>query len=153
MKIDSDEKLKNVCLVVGETEYDKEGEEVSRLIYELGSEVGLDRREVFYDATSLSLEDEDGGIMTAEQYRAHLKQKSIDTLIENTPIAAFEAEIEPKSSYIYREHYNIGDIVQVVDRFGQEARAYVSEFISTCDESGIYAYPTFKLIQKGVYEI
>ena len=156
--IDSNEKLKNVCLIVGESEYYKagqdgeEGEEITRLSYELGSEVGLERREIFTDATSLSLEDDEGGIMTAERYLAHLKQKGMDTLIDNTPIAAIEAEIEPKSSYVYGQDYFIGDIVQVIDRFGQEVRAYISEYISTCDENGSYAYPTFKLIQKGVYE-
>lgn len=150
--LDSDEKLKNVCLIVGESEYDEEGEEISRISYELGNEAGLERREIFTDATSLSLEDELGGIMTADRYRAHLKQKGMDTLIENTPIAAIAAEIEPRSSYVYGEDYHIGDIVQIIDRFGQESRAYISEYITSCDESGTNAYPTFKLIQKGVYE-
>lgn len=150
--IDSDEKLKNVALIVGEMELDENGEELSRLDYELGSVTGIDRREIFVDATSLSLEDEAGGIMTAERYRAHLKQKGIDALIENTPVAAFEAEIEPKVMYIYGEDYFVGDIVQIVDKYGTEARAYVSEYIMSCDESGIAAYPTFKIIQKGAYE-
>ena len=150
--IDSDQKLKNVALIVGETEYDENGEERTRIQYELGSEVGLDRREIFVDATSMGLEDELGGIMSADRYRAHLKQKGIDALIENTPVAALEAEIEPRVMYTYREDYFIGDIVQVVDKYGFEARAYVSEFISSCDLSGTAAYPTFKIIQKGAYE-
>ena len=150
--IDSDKTLKNVALIVGETEYDENGEEISRLHYELGSSVGLERREIFVDATSMTLEDEDGGTMTAERYRAHLKQKGIDALIENTPVAAFGAEIEPSIMYVYKKDYFIGDIVQIIDKYGVEARAYVSEYIRSCDLNGTAAYPTFKIIQKGAYE-
>jgi hypothetical protein len=150
--IDSDQKLKNVALVVGETEYDKEGEEISRLEYEEGSLTGIERREIFVDATNMGLNDEDGGTMTADQYRAQLKRKAIDALIENTPVAAFAAEIEPMVMYVYGEDYIVGDIVQVVDKYGTEARARVSEYIMTCDENGTAAYPTFKIIQKGAYE-
>lgn len=150
--IDSDKKLKNVALIVGETELDENGEEISRLDYELGSVTGIERREVFVDATSLSLDDESGGTMTSDQYRAHLKQKGIDALIENTPVAVFEAGIEPRVMYIYGEDYFVGDIVQITDKYGREARACISEYIRTCDNSGIAAYPTFKIIQKGAYE-
>jgi predicted nucleic-acid-binding protein len=150
--IDSDEKLKNVALIVGETELDEDGNEISRLDYELGDITGIERRETFVDATSLSLEDELGGIMTADRYRAHLKQRGIDALIDNTPVAAFSAEVEPNVMYVYGEDYFVGDIVQIVDKYGTEARAYISEYIRSCDESGIAAYPTFKIIQKGAYE-
>ena len=150
--LDSDENLKNVTLIVGESEYDEDGNEISRISHELGSASGMERREVFTDATSLSMDDEYGGVMTAEQYKAHLKQKGIDTLIENTTITAFEAEIDPNVMYKYGEDFFIGDIVQIVDEYGQEGRAYISEYIMSRDESGISTYPTFKIIQKGVYE-
>lgn len=150
--IDSDEKLKNVALVVGESEYNEDGEEISRLEYEEGSAVGLDRRETFVDSTSMGLEDETGGIMSADRYRAHLKQKGIDALIENTPVPAFAAEIEPNVMFTYGEDYFIGDIVQITDKYGTEARAYISEYMRSCSESGTAAYPTFKIIQKGAYE-
>ena len=150
--LDSDEKLKNVTLVVGESQYDENGNEVSRISYELGSAAGMERREVFTDATSLSLDDGDGGVMTADQYQAHLRQKGIDTLMEHTSLTALEAEINPDVLYVYREDYFIGDIVQIVDQYGQEARAYISEYVMSHDDSGSSAYPTFKIIQKGVYE-
>ena len=90
--------------------------------------------------------------MTAERYRAHLKQKGIDALIENTPVAAFEAEVDPNVMYVYKKDYFVGDIVQIVDKYGIEGRAYISEYVCSCDESGTAAYPTFMIIQKGAYE-
>lgn len=150
--IDSDEKLKNVALVVGETSYDEDGEEIDRIEYEEGSVTGLDRRETFVDSTSMGLEDEYGGVMSAKRYLAHLKQKGIDALIENTPVPAFAAEIEPNVMYTYGKDYFVGDIVQITDKYGTEARAYISEYMRSCSDSGINAYPTFKIIQKGAYE-
>lgn len=150
--IDSDEKLKNVALVVGESEYNADGEEIHRISYEEGGVVGLDRRETFVDSTSMGLEDEYGGIMSAARYQAHLRQKGIDALIENTPVPAFAAEVEPNVMFTYGEDYFVGDIVQITDKYGTEARAYISEYMRSCSDSGVNAYPTFKIIQKGAYE-
>lgn len=150
--IDSDAALKNVTLVVGESEYDEDGNEVSRIQHILGAATGLERREVFTDALSLSRDDGYGGKLSYEQYDAHLKQKGIDTLIDNTTITAFEGEVDPTRMFVYGEDYFIGDIVQLANEYGQEGTAYISEFIISSDQNGVSTYPTFKSIQKGVYE-
>jgi hypothetical protein len=113
---------------------------------------GLDRREAYTDATSTSMEDEYGGVLSPERYEAILRQKGYDTLIDNTPNTAFEAEVDPEAMFVYGRDYFIGDIVQVVNEYGIEGRAYISEVIMSCDDSGTYMYPTFKIIEKGVYE-
>lgn len=154
---DSDKPLKNVVLVVGETETDAEGNVVSRIDYEFGlnnEEVysGLDRREVFSDASSLKLEDDEGGVRTAKEYEALLRKYGIDALIENTAASAFNGEIHPNVMYTYGKDYNMGDIVQVEDNYGQEATARITEFVMSHDTSGLSMYPTFTIIEKGVYE-
>lgn len=149
---DSDKPMKNVVLVVGETETDSDGNVTSRIDYEFGSAVGLDRRETFTDASSLKLEDDDGGIRTAEEYEALLRKRGIDALMENTYVSAFSGEVHPSVMYTYGKDYNMGDIVQVEDGYGHEAVARITEFIQSHDQNGMTAYPTFTIIQKGVYE-
>lgn len=151
--LDSDAALKNVTLVVGNTVYDDDGNEVSRLQNVVGSAVnGLERREIFTDALSMTRDDGYGGTLSADQYEAHLKQKGIDTLIENTTVTAFDGEVDPSQMFVYGEDYFIGDIVQLANEYGQEGTAYISEFIISCDQNGVSTYPTFNTIQKGVYE-
>lgn len=150
--VDTDESWKNVTLVVGDSKYDKDGNEVSRVAYELGGAVGIDRREIFTDATNLSFDDGYGGTLSGDQYQALLKQKGIDTLMEHTNVKAFDGEIEAHTVYKYGVDFFVGDIVQMSNAYGHEGRAYISELVISCEPSGISIYPTFQTIQKGVYE-
>lgn len=162
--LESTKEYKNVALIVGETETktDADGNEyvVSRIDYEfsvLNDDqtyvfTGLDRREVFVDATSLKLEDDDGGIRTAEEYQALLKKRGIDALIDSAITTAFDGELAPGVMYEYGKDYYIGDLVQFEDLFGHEGIARVTEFIRSHDENGMTMYPTFTIIEKGVYE-
>lgn len=147
--LDSNQGWKNVALVAGEEMGD--GKENVRDIYVHGFASGLDRREVFVDANDVSTDD-DGGVLEAERYYAILKKRGIDALIENVYVQAFEGEVEPNKMYVYGEDYFIGDIVQIADDYGNEGRAYISELVLSCDTSGTYMYPTFKTIEKEVYE-
>ena len=149
--IDSVESWKNVTLVAGDEEGNGDG--VSRLtrtisLYDASASpvtAGISRREAFTNASGIK--------STTENATAHLKQKGIDTLMENCRVTAFEGEQDLNHGmYTYGKDYSMGDIVQVENEYGQEGRAYVSEFIISCDESGITMYPTFKSILKGEYE-
>ena len=145
--IESVESWKNVTLVAG----DEEGSgtsatRVTRVVsIDDSSIIGITRREAYTEA---------GGInSTSKNYMTHLKQKGIDTLMTNSRVKAFEGEQDLNNSmYTYGKDYFMGDIVQVSNEYGQEGRAYVSEFIISCDESGTTMYPTFKSILKGEYE-
>lgn len=157
--LDSDSSLKNVTLIVGESTYNEDGTEDSRIEYTLNiapaeGEIptGIERREVFTDATNLSTTDEYGGVLSADQYKARLKQKGIDTLMENTSVTAFEGDIETDGLFKYGIDFFIGDIVQITNEYDKGGQARVTEFIMSCDGSGVYTYPTFTAIQKGVYE-
>lgn len=153
--LDSVESFKNVTLVGGESEKDENGEEISRDTYVVelaGYQTGMTRREVFTDANGVNRNVGNEDELTEEQYQAHLRQAGIDTLIDNTTITAFEAEIDPSMMYVYGEDYFIGDVVQIENEYGHEGTAYIAEYIMSCDEGGISAYPTFITIQKGVYD-
>lgn len=153
--LDSNESFKNVTLVGGESEKDDNGEEISRDTYVValaGYQVGMTRRETFTDANGVNRNVGSEDSLTEEQYQAHLRQAGIDTLIDNTIVTAFDGEVDPSMMYVYGEDYFIGDIVQIENEYGQEGQAYISEYIMSCDEGGISAYPTFITIQKGVYD-
>lgn len=150
--IDSVKTWKNVTLVAGEEKSDGESStDTIRDIYVEGFASGIERREIFTDANNIT-SSVDGGTLTADQYYAQLRKSGIDTLIDNAYINAFEGEVDPNRMYVYGVDYYIGDIVQVANEYGQEGQAYISEFIMSSDENGTTAYPTFKSIEKGVYE-
>lgn len=157
--IDSVEDFKNVALVVGESTYKEDGTEESRIQNVISADgtstdpiAGLERRELFVDATGESTNDDNNGTIAMDRYKAMLKQKGIDGLIEHSPIQALEGEVEYICSFEYRKDYYVGDTVQLVNEYGYEGQAYISEYVESCDESGFNAYPTFNVITRGWYE-
>ena len=148
--------LKNVALVLGEQlEDEKENDtyKAYRSPVIVGMETGITRREIFADASDVEIEEDDGTTLTVAQYRAHLRQKGIDTLIENLDYEAFEGEVEATQMYKYGKDFFMGDIVQLEDEYSHEGKAYISEFIISHDTSGINMYPTFITIQEGEYNV
>lgn len=156
--------LKNVALVLGEQiedddpqteEEEKENDDYKayRSPVIVGMEAGLTRREIFTDASDVEIEEDDDTTLTVAQYRAHLKQKGIDTLIEKLDYEAFEGEVEATQMYKYNEDFFMGDRVQLEDEYGHEGKAYISEFIISHDTSGMNMYPTFITIQEGEYDV
>lgn len=139
--------FKNVTLVAGE-----EAEDGSQTTIVVGNELDLNRREIFTDASDVSATIDETELTDA-QYKAHLKQKGIDTLIDNLEVEAFDGEVEATIMYKYGEDFFMGDIVQIEDEYGHEGQAYISEFIISQDDSGINMYPTFITLQEGDYDI
>lgn len=66
------------------------------------------RRECVVDARSVKQ-----GKLTATQYRAQLVQNGNEYLDGRTPAENFEAEAQLDNSHVYREEWDIGDIVTV----------------------------------------
>ena len=156
--------LKNVVLVLGEqienNDPQTETEEKANDDYKayrapviVGMEAGITRREIFADASDVEIEEDDSTTLTVAQYRAHLRQRGIDTLIENLDYEAFEGEVEATQMYKYGEDFFMGDLVQLEDEYGHEGTAYISEFIISHDTSGMNMYPTFITIQEGEYDV
>ena len=154
--LDSVQLFKNVALVAGESIDDPENEDETiretYVVNTLSDVTGLSRREVFVDASDVSRDMGDEEKLTEEQYQAHLRQKGIDALIENSEIKAFEGEVNDKIMYKYGRDYFLGDVVQIENEYGHEGQAYISEFVMSYDQQGHSVYPTFINIQKGVYE-
>lgn len=137
--IQSKKTLKNATLVGGE------GEGSARKTYSVGTTSGLDRREIFTDASSVS-STVDGSTISTDAYNTLLNQKGLDTLSANTITKSFEGKAETTQMYTYGKDFFMGDIVQFENEYGMTAASRVTEFIQSQDTSGISTYPTFSAI-------
>jgi hypothetical protein len=130
---------KNVTLVAGE------GEGISRKTAVVGSGSGLNRRELFTDARDISSDTESGTLSDVEYY-ALLNKRGSEALSERIIVTAFDGEVEATRLYKYGRDFFIGDIVQIINEYGHEGSAYISELIFSQNENGISIYPTFQTI-------
>lgn len=123
---------KNVCLVYSETSRVNAGF-VNQVV---GSGQGLSRRETFVDA---------GNEDTGEDYWTRLVSSGKQALSEANAEEKFEGEIQ--LTYVYREDYFLGDIIQIENEYSIKATARIMEIIENEDESGYTCIPTFKTLE------
>jgi len=108
---------------------------------------GLSRREVFLDQTNLSeyVGDTEVKIPTAD-YEAQLEQKG-DLLLKDLNVTSgFDGEVEATKMFTYGVDFNIGDIVQFADEYGNKGTAKVVEFIINSSLSGFSTHPIFYML-------
>lgn len=139
--IESKSSYKNVCLVGGD------GEGTARKFTAVGNTSGLERREMFTEASSISSDE-----VSATQYTAQLVQKGREDLAQNTEVVTFEGEADTATMFVYGQDFFIGDIVQISNEYGHENRVRVLELVISEDESGYSSYPTFSTMQHEEYE-
>lgn len=145
--IESKVDFKNVCLIAGSGE-----EYVDRTKISFGSASGLDRREIFVDASSVSktIRDEATGNeiqLTDSEYTSQLTAKGEEELSGYKESAAFSGDVDPTRQFVYGSDFFIGDIVQVVNGYGNELRTVITEIVFSQDSSGESMTPTFTAIE------
>lgn len=139
--IESVKTLKTVTLVAGEGE--GSNRKTTTVEADGGAGTGLDRREMFTDAAGIS-QTVDGEQISDSEYKNQLAQKGKESLAENKMTTSFEGEVDSLATYEYGVDYYLGDIVQVGNEFGSEARSRITEFVRSQNETGIEIYPTFE---------
>ncbi|MDL2250777.1 siphovirus ReqiPepy6 Gp37-like family protein [Lachnospiraceae bacterium OttesenSCG-928-J05] len=89
------------------------GEGAERIYITVGDTniTGYDRKEIFVDAKEIS----DENISHAE-YLNLLRQKGLEALNQHIISEAVESETEPNINFVYKENYDLGDIVTVKKR-------------------------------------
>lgn len=106
---DSTDNLRTTALVAGE------GEGSARQTTEAGTSYsGLDRYELYVDARDLQKEV-DEVVLTDAEYLNLLTQRGKEKLAEHKNIQTFEGKIIT-NNYTYKEDYDLGDIVTVMDK-------------------------------------
>lgn len=141
--LDSDKKLKTITLVAGEGEDEKR---IARSVaVSSGAGVGLNRREMYTDVRYLRKESGDV-VLTDAEYQEQLEQKGQEDLAENTTVQTFEGEADTTTMFVYGKDFFMGDIVQVANEYGIEAKSRITEFITSQDIDGIKSYPAFTIV-------
>lgn len=136
--------LKTVALVAGEkgvgntrittTVYDSSGPSTS----------GLNRCELFVDASGVST-NVPGGELTRAEYLLLLQGKGYEELAKNIFLEGFDGEVDT-TEYNYGDEYFMGDILQIEDEYGHSTESRVTELIHFQDTSAIKIYPSFTAI-------
>jgi hypothetical protein len=141
--VESKKTFKSVTLVAGEGE----GAERRTLAVEIasGGGSGLARREIFTDAKDVS-STVDGGNLTDEEYDAQLAQRGVESLSDNDAIYSFEGQIEPTRMFKYGEDFFMGDILEIANEYGMEAKARVIELVRSQNLEEETVYPTFATV-------
>lgn len=121
--------------------------DVERYPYEQ-RRTGLSRRELYVNASDISITNEDGSSRTDSEYYKLLKQRGYETLYENNYTKAFSGEVDAKKTFIYGKDFFIGDIVQVENEYKMETKVRVTEFVISQDQNGYRTYPTFELLDE-----
>lgn len=109
-------KLKNVAAVAGQ------GDGEDRIVVTVGTETGLDRREVYIDARDIGDGTTEAPIDVPTQ-QAQLAIRGAQKLAELKATESFNVDVDPYGNLIYKTDYDLGDIVTVVDMgFATDAR-------------------------------
>ena len=138
--VESKASMKNVALIGGE------GEGSARKYAASGNYIGLNRREMFVDARDISSDVGEGDPLTTEEYTALLVQRGKEKLSEYKDVTSFEGQMETSIMYKYGEDFFEGDIVQMMNEYGHNAKVRVLEVITSENEEGTSTYPTFQTI-------
>lgn len=126
---------KNVALIGGA------GEGIDRFYSLIGSSSGLDRKEEWVNASSLSKKYKDGETektYTDAEYKNMLDTKGRQDIARMTVEESFTGVIDVTSSqYVYGEDYFLGDVVTVQDNnINKIVNVRITEVTEVCDEHG-----------------
>lgn len=124
----------NAALIGGE------GEGIDQKTATIGEASGLNRYETYIDGSSVS---SNGEIITEEQYMAMLEEYGKTQLDQTVFTENFSGEIETDGIYKINQDYFLGDIVQIHNEKGIEAKPRIVEIIYAIDENGTSVVPTF----------
>lgn len=140
--IESISSMRNVALVFGE------GDEYNRVSVTVGEASGMERRELYVDASDLQQEKEDGTIYGSTTYKNMLTQRGQSELNKNAYIKTYEGEAETSRGYSYGRDFQIGDIVEIINEYGMSSAVRVSEVVLSESTTGFTVIPTFKAVQE-----
>lgn len=132
--------FKNVALVAGE------GEGVERKKRTVGTATGLNRYEMYVDASGISRNEGTEEEIDLPEYYEKLITEGKEKLAEQAVTKTFEGEVDP-NAYKYKTDYDLGDIVTVKNKYGISANARITEVIETWDNTGYTIEPVFEYME------
>lgn len=128
----NDQNYKNVAIVGGS------GEGPERIYVTVGQAEGLDRRELFVDAKDIQKEE-----LTDEEYKNLLIQRGQDKLNEARISESIEGETGDNIGFLYKEDYDLGDIVMVKKKnWGIAMKRRITEIQEIYENGALTIVPT-----------
>lgn len=129
----NNQNLKTFAIVGGQGEGD------ARTYYELGGGEGYDLREIFVDAKDIN---PDG--LTEAQYKAALLQRAQEALNDAIASETLESETDAAINFVYKEDYDLGDIVTVrKKKWNLYMNQRITELSEVYEYGGMTVVPTF----------
>ena len=103
---------------------------------------GLYLREKYVQAESISSNTDDG-TLDSSTYNRILKQRAEENLQKAKETKEFSGEIINTDMYQFGVDYNLGDKVSIINEYGIQGTAVVSEITEVDDAEGYRLIPTF----------
>ena len=86
-------------------------------------------------------------VLETAPYNEMLVERGRERLAETGIVVTFDGEVEPNYSFQFGKDYFLGDIVTVMNEYGIEANARITEVVESFDETGHSIIPTFEYIE------
>lgn len=94
--------------------------------------------------------DEEGEVsevtLCDDVYTENLKSVGNEKISEYVSVTSFTGDIITGVNYKYKEDYNLGDIVNILNEYGMSINARITEIIESRDDNGYTMEPTFENI-------
>ena len=130
----NDQSYANVAYVIGK---DADENEILLVVGDTESE-GLERREIYVDATGVSSTD-----LTTEEFYAAIRQEGQNTLNADAFSETFECDTNANGNFVYRSNYDLGDIVTVKKAsWGMQRSLRITELQETYEYGAMTVTPT-----------
>ena len=118
-----------------------------------GQEVTIDGNEYYqvYNEVIADLPSnapEDSSVCTLRDliYMVYLLNRGAEKIAQYGEVESFEGSVIPNITFVYKQDYFLGDIVNVENEYGISADARITEVVEVVDESGYSMEPTFEYL-------
>ncbi len=109
---------------------------------------------IYYQANGTNIailtKDEKGEVsevkLCDDIYTENLKSVGKEKMAEYVSVTSFTGDIIVGVNYKYKEDYNLGDIVNILNEYGMSVNARITEIIESRDDNGYTMEPTFENI-------
>lgn len=145
--LESIKKYKNVLRIAGEGEGATQTFITHYLEFDddhASEKIGLERREIYLDCSDVSSITDSNTTMDVDQYTNTLVQKGVEKMVELVPETAFEGDIDTTIMFKYHDDFEVGDICEIRDVFGNNDQVRISEVVQTWEVDGYSCVPTLE---------
>ena len=102
---------------------------------------------IIADLESSSPASGDNVVLRPLIYEVYLLNRGYEKLAEYGSVITFEGVVDPNTTFKYKEHYFLGDLVTVENEFNIRKKARIVEVIEVDDSNGYSIEPKFEYME------